>query len=78
MTFRPPRNRDEIPPWEPGIRSPAIDGAALWHRLQFAFTITYHYLFPQLTMGLAFTYFAFILRHYRGKVRPAEDTQGFS
>jgi cytochrome d ubiquinol oxidase subunit I len=26
---------------------------AFWHRLQFAFTITYHYLFPQLTMGLA-------------------------
>jgi len=26
----------------------------LWHRLQFAFTIVYHYLFPQLTMGLAF------------------------
>ncbi|PZR12884.1 MAG: cytochrome ubiquinol oxidase subunit I [Archangium gephyra] len=24
-----------------------------WHRLQFAFTIIYHYLFPQLTMGLA-------------------------
>ncbi len=24
-----------------------------WDRLQFAFTITYHYLFPQLTMGLA-------------------------
>jgi len=24
-----------------------------WHRFQFAFTITYHYLFPQLTMGLA-------------------------
>lgn len=24
-----------------------------WHRLQFSFTITYHYLFPQLTMGLA-------------------------
>ncbi len=24
-----------------------------WHRLQFGFTITYHYLFPQLTMGLA-------------------------
>ncbi len=23
------------------------------HRLQFAFTVTYHYLFPQLTMGLA-------------------------
>jgi cytochrome d ubiquinol oxidase subunit I len=25
----------------------------LWHRIQFAFTITFHYLFPQLTMGLA-------------------------
>jgi cytochrome d ubiquinol oxidase subunit I len=25
----------------------------LWHRIQFVFTITYHYLFPQLTMGLA-------------------------
>jgi cytochrome d ubiquinol oxidase subunit I len=27
--------------------------ALFWHRLQFAFTLTYHYLFPQLTMGLA-------------------------
>jgi cytochrome d ubiquinol oxidase subunit I len=25
----------------------------LWHRIQFVLTITYHYLFPQLTMGLA-------------------------
>lgn len=24
-----------------------------WHRAQFAFTIIYHYLFPQLTMGLS-------------------------
>ncbi|MDE3172653.1 MAG: cytochrome ubiquinol oxidase subunit I [Gemmatimonadota bacterium] len=24
-----------------------------WHRFQFAFTATFHYLFPQLTMGLA-------------------------
>jgi cytochrome d ubiquinol oxidase subunit I len=24
----------------------------IWHRIQFAFTITFHYLFPQLTMGL--------------------------
>lgn len=29
------------------------------HRLQFAFTITYHYLFPQLTMGLALLIFVF-------------------
>src|SRR5947209_4883885 len=27
--------------------------ALVWNRFQFAFTITYHYLFPQLTMGLA-------------------------
>jgi len=27
--------------------------ALFWHRLQFAFTLMYHYLFPQLTMGLA-------------------------
>ena len=27
--------------------------ALAWHRFQFAFTITYHYLFPQLTIGLA-------------------------
>jgi cytochrome bd ubiquinol oxidase subunit I len=26
---------------------------AVWSRFQFAFTIIYHYLFPQLTMGLA-------------------------
>src|SRR5580658_9370306 len=30
-----------------------ISDPAFWSRLQFAFTITYHYLFPQLTMGLA-------------------------
>src|ERR1700740_3424710 len=28
-------------------------GELVLHRLQFAFTIVYHYLFPQLTMGLA-------------------------
>jgi cytochrome d ubiquinol oxidase subunit I len=30
-----------------------MNDALLIHRLQFAFTVTYHYLFPQLTMGLA-------------------------
>jgi cytochrome d ubiquinol oxidase subunit I len=30
-----------------------MNEALLIHRLQFAFTITFHYLFPQLTMGLA-------------------------
>src|SRR5215471_14929816 len=27
--------------------------ALAWHRFQFGFTIAFHYLFPQLTMGLA-------------------------
>lgn len=30
-----------------------MDSALAIHRLHFAFTLTYHYLFPQLTMGLA-------------------------
>jgi len=30
-----------------------MDSALAVHRLHFAFTVTYHYLFPQLTMGLA-------------------------
>jgi len=30
-----------------------MNDALLLHRLQFAFTATFHYLFPQLTMGLA-------------------------
>lgn len=30
-----------------------MEDALLLHRLQFAFTISFHYLFPQLTMGLA-------------------------
>jgi cytochrome bd ubiquinol oxidase subunit I len=30
-----------------------MDSALAVHRLHFAFTITFHYLFPQLTMGLA-------------------------
>jgi hypothetical protein len=33
---------------------PMSDGL-MWHRIQFAFTITYHDLFPQLTMGLLST-----------------------
>ena len=30
-----------------------MDSALLLHRLHFGFTVTFHYLFPQLTMGLA-------------------------
>jgi cytochrome bd ubiquinol oxidase subunit I len=34
-----------------------VEDALFLSRLQFAFTITYHYLFPQLTMGLALLVF---------------------
>ena len=34
-------------------REHIVDDPSFWHRLQFSFTIVYHYLFPQLTMGLA-------------------------
>jgi cytochrome d ubiquinol oxidase subunit I len=34
------------------MNSPFAD-PAFWDRFQFGFTLTYHYLFPQLTMGLA-------------------------
>jgi cytochrome bd ubiquinol oxidase subunit I len=30
-----------------------LSDTAFWSRLQFGFTLVYHYLFPQLTMGLA-------------------------
>ena len=35
------------------LRLIRMDSALAVHRLHFAFTVTYHYLFPQLTMGLA-------------------------
>jgi len=34
-----------------------MNSALALHRLHFAFTVTYHYLFPQLTMGLALLIF---------------------
>ena len=39
-----------------------MDDAEVLHRIQFAFTVTYHYLFPMLTMGVApiIVYFKYI------------------
>jgi len=42
-----------------------MSDALFWHRLHFGFTITYHYLFPQLTMGLAFLIVLLQWRGYR-------------
>src|SRR5262245_13791295 len=36
-----------------GWRGASVNESVFWHRLQFGFTAVYHYLFPQLTMGLA-------------------------
>ncbi|HEX5131637.1 MAG TPA: cytochrome ubiquinol oxidase subunit I [Candidatus Krumholzibacteria bacterium] len=43
--------------------------ALVWHRLQFAFTAVYHYIFPQLTMGLAFLIVIMKWRSLRGDER---------
>ena len=39
--------------------------ALFWHRLQFAFTAVFHYLFPQLTLGLALVIVALKSLHLR-------------
>jgi cytochrome d ubiquinol oxidase subunit I len=43
-----------------------MDSALSLDRLHFAFTVTYHYLFPQLTMGLALLIFVFKTLALRG------------
>jgi cytochrome d ubiquinol oxidase subunit I len=40
--------------------------AVIWHRIQFTFTVTYHYLFPQLTMGLALIILILKIQALRG------------
>src|SRR5512132_2391343 len=46
-----------------------MDDALIFHRFQFAFTIIYHYLFPQLTMGLALL---IVVMKARGLARDGE------
>jgi len=46
-----------------------MDTPITLHRLHFAFTITYHYLFPQLTMGLALLIFYWKTRALRMAAR---------
>ena len=38
---------------EGATRNSNLSDPAFWSQFQFGFTLTYHYLFPQLTMGLA-------------------------
>jgi cytochrome d ubiquinol oxidase subunit I len=54
-----------------------MDDPTLWHRLQFAFTIVYHYLFPQLTMGLALHLVLWKWRAYRKNDEAANEAVRF-
>src|SRR6185312_3749557 len=47
-----------------------MTSALLYDRLQFAFTATFHYLFPQLTMGLAL-----LLFYLRSRALVTDDEQ---
>jgi cytochrome d ubiquinol oxidase subunit I len=50
---------------------------AFWHRLQFGFTITYHYLFPQLTMGLGLLIVVFKVLAIRTRDADYDDVARF-
>jgi cytochrome bd ubiquinol oxidase subunit I len=52
-------------------------GSLGWSRLQFGFTITYHYLFPQLTMGLALVILVFKALALRTKKPEYDDLARF-
>src|SRR5204863_260330 len=47
----------------------SVSDPLFWHRVQFGFTITFHYLFPQLTMGLALLVLLFKLRSRHAEAR---------
>jgi len=51
--------------------------ALSWHRFQFAFTVTYHYLFPQLTMGLALLIVIFKILGRRSRDARYDDIARF-
>lgn len=48
-----------------------------WNRFQFGFTVTYHYLFPQLTMGLALIIVIFKLLALKNDNKPYNDAARF-
>ena len=51
--------------------------ALFWHRLHFGFTITFHYLFPQLTMGLALLIVLLKWKGYRSGSNLHDDAARF-
>ena len=54
-----------------------MDDALFYDRMQFAFTITFHYLFPQLTMGLSLIIIYFKGKFLKTKLQQYNDAAHF-
>lgn len=54
-----------------------MEDIIFYHRLQFAFTITFHYLFPQLTMGLSLIIVFFKFRYLKTLNEKYNDASKF-
>jgi len=54
-----------------------MEDIILYDRLQFAFTITFHYIFPQLTMGLSLLIVFFKWKFLRSKVEKYNNAAKF-
>ena len=54
-----------------------MEDMIFYDRLQFAFTITFHYIFPQLTMGLSLIIVYFKWKYLRNKIEKYNDAAKF-
>lgn len=54
-----------------------MEDMIFYDRLQFAFTITFHYIFPQLTMGLSLMIVFFKWKYLRTKIEKYNDAANF-
>lgn len=54
-----------------------MEDMLFYDRIQFAFTISFHYLFPQLTMGLSLIIVYFKMRFMKTKVKVYNDAAKF-
>ncbi len=54
-----------------------MEDMLFYDRLQFAFTITFHYIFPQLTMGLSLLIVFFKWKFLRSKIEKYNDAAKF-
>lgn len=54
-----------------------MEDALFYDRMQFAFTITFHYLFPQLTMGLSLIIVYFKGKFLRNRIEKYNDAAKF-